>query len=690
MTTRLFAPRHLARCILLLLSLSLASVAFAQKRVAFVIGNNQYEGASQLTNPVNDATLLGNVLQQDLGFEVIRRTNVDRRGLNNLVLDIRDKSKGADVVIVYYSGHGVQGPGGNYLVPVDASIGTYDHIEGEALPAMNIVKALEGTNARVALLILDACRDYAYGNKSIASKGLMRMENLGNNMLVAYATQEGSTATEGRGGNSPYARALAEQLRRTSVPLLEGLDDVAESVRHETGNRQRPTRSGDLRVRTCLIDGKCDGSSAATTVAAARPPPRDVAAEDRALWAQIRDRSEPYLFLQYQLRFPNGDFLEAARRKSGPVAKSRSGCGLREYSLPADIDMEWSGDCRDGLADGRGVKRYTRAGVKLVEWSGALQRGIPTGNWEGVFSSGGTNGRKSMTISFNAAGDVNRVQAFAMNNGVRYEGETDATLASQLGQPDGIGTMWFADGGRYEGAWVKNQRTGQGTLFYPPSTSPEAPLKYTGEFKDGAPSGQGTMVRVSGASYTGGWVNGRRSGRGRLVFTDGGIFEGDFVDDRRNGQGVLTFPRKPAPDSMATYSGSFKDDMFHGQGTMTLANGGTYVGTWANGKRDGKGRLVMPDGYTYDGDWVADKRSGNGVLTPSKNNTPGALTSYTGEFRDDLATGRGTLTYGNGASYRGEVVNMRAHGIGEVRRPDGTTASGRFDQSRNVSEGPIR
>ena len=97
--------------------------------------------------------------------------------------------------------------------------------------------------------------------------------------------------------------------------------------------------------------------------------------------------------------------------------------------------------------------------------------------------------------------------------------------------------MVFADGSVYEGDWINRQRTGQGVQFFLKSSVLGAPIKYTGEFKDGTFSGFGTMLQVSGISYTGTWTHGRRNGRGKLVFADGAIYEGDFVDDRRTGRG---------------------------------------------------------------------------------------------------------------------------------------------------------
>jgi len=663
----------------------------AQRRVALVIGNNAYEGSAKLSNPVNDSLLLGEMLQRDLGFEVIRRKDLDRRGMFDAVNEIAELGRGADAVVVYYSGHGVQGPGGNFLLPTDEKISAYEHIRRDALPVSELVSALQNTGARVALLILDACRNFAFGEKS-AIKGLARPEYGSSNLLVAYATQEGSTITEGpTGGTSAYARALTEQFRRTELPLLEALDEVAETVKRETLNRQRPTRTGDMKVRTCLIQGRCvAGVIQESSRVVAPPNVHDIKDEDTEYWRQIVDQQKPYLFLQYQIRFPNGKSLETARMKVGSALKSKSGCALREFNLSLEVEFDWSGNCKDGLADGVGTKTYYRAGLKMLEWVGTLDRGLPTGTWKGTAFSTGAKAAKSITISFLADGNISPSQSFTLNDGTRYDGNTDATLASQIGNPNGKGKMIFVDGGVYEGDWVNKQRTGQGVLIFPTRNVPGASVKYTGEFKEGAFSGFGTLLQTSGVSYVGSWNNGLRNGRGKVVFADGGTYEGDFVNDRRTGRGVLTFPPKDNPDAAMTYVGEFKDAIFQGEGTMTFKSGAVYVGNWLNGKRYGRGRYSAPNGETYDGDWLEDQKSGHGTHILARTNNPEALVRYVGDFSENSPNGRGTLTWGNGAVYIGEVQNGRAHGNGELRRPDGSTVKGQFDKTRNIADGPLR
>ena len=103
-----------------------AAPALAQdhplRGVALVIGQSDYSGLlPKLTNPKNDARAIDNLLG-DLGFDVTRVLDGDGKKLSNEIADFEDAAKNADVALVYYSGHGIEAGGENYLVPIDADL----------------------------------------------------------------------------------------------------------------------------------------------------------------------------------------------------------------------------------------------------------------------------------------------------------------------------------------------------------------------------------------------------------------------------------------------------------------------------------------------------------------------------------------------------------------------------------------
>ncbi|MFZ4535480.1 MAG: SUMF1/EgtB/PvdO family nonheme iron enzyme [Propionivibrio sp.] len=294
-------------CSLLILQ---APLVHAAKRIAFVIGNANYASETPLKNPLRDVALLAGVMRQELGFdEVIEKKDLTRAQLFDLVNEIGRKSKGADAVVVYYSGHGMRGPGGNYLIPVDARISEEEHVRRDGIAAGDLVEVLKDSNARVALLILDACRDSPYTKRSKGTaKGLTRMNVNGGNILVAYATTENNTADDGAAANSPYARALAENLRDRTKPLLAQLDGVRRQVRDNTAGKQNPTREGDLEVNVYLINPTI-------TVNAAPPPARghSEAEIEQSAWEAAQKSATTAAYGAYLQEYPKGRYASAAR-----------------------------------------------------------------------------------------------------------------------------------------------------------------------------------------------------------------------------------------------------------------------------------------------------------------------------------------------------------------------------------------
>ena len=98
-----------------------SDAALAEKRVALVIGNSAYENVARLGNPANDATAMTTILKE-AGFDVDSRRNLKIGDMRRVFRDFADKSRDADVAVVYYAGHGIEVDGANYLIPVDAAL----------------------------------------------------------------------------------------------------------------------------------------------------------------------------------------------------------------------------------------------------------------------------------------------------------------------------------------------------------------------------------------------------------------------------------------------------------------------------------------------------------------------------------------------------------------------------------------
>src|SRR5579871_5187538 len=93
--------------------------AFAEKRIALVIGNSAYERAPRLANPVNDATAMSGMFKS-AGFDTVElKLDVKAADMRRALRDFADDARYADVAIIYFAGHGIEIQGINYLVPTD-------------------------------------------------------------------------------------------------------------------------------------------------------------------------------------------------------------------------------------------------------------------------------------------------------------------------------------------------------------------------------------------------------------------------------------------------------------------------------------------------------------------------------------------------------------------------------------------
>ena len=300
--------------------LALAASAYADKRVALVIGNSGYQSVQTLTNPTKDAAAVSAALQR-LGFTVRNETDIGFDAMRRALKDFAGASAGADFAVIYYAGHGMEIGGENYLVPTDAKLATDVDVPYEAIPLNLALGAVEGARG-TRLIILDACRNNPFlakmqvGSKSRSiSRGLARIEpEFGT--LIAYAAKEGTTADDGDVEHSPFTKAILEHIEEPGIDVEFLFREVRDSVLSQTNGGQEPYTSGSLPGKTVLL------SPAKEPAPAAPPPPpsppiaadngNEIAAEV-AFWNTIKDSGDRGLLEPYLSQYPNGRFATLAK-----------------------------------------------------------------------------------------------------------------------------------------------------------------------------------------------------------------------------------------------------------------------------------------------------------------------------------------------------------------------------------------
>ncbi len=224
------------------------SVNTQGKRVALVIGNAKYR-FSPLNNPVNDATDMAASLRS-VGFDVIEVKDATLKQMREATRRFADKLEVSDVGLVYYSGHGIEVKGKNYLIPVNADIRREYEVVDQAFDASNLLRMMEslqsGTKKRVNILIVDACRnnDLPKSWRSTNS-GLARMDAPAGS-FISFATAPGQVASDGQGRNSPYTKHLLNALKQPNVPIEQVFKQVRRNVMDETGGEQVPWENSSL------------------------------------------------------------------------------------------------------------------------------------------------------------------------------------------------------------------------------------------------------------------------------------------------------------------------------------------------------------------------------------------------------------------------------------------------------------
>jgi uncharacterized caspase-like protein len=291
------------------------SYALAQKRVALVIGNSSYQHPATLQKSAGDAAAVARMLK-DADFAVSLHQNVGTFEFKLAIRDFGEAAKQAEMVAVYYSGHGLTVGSSGYLIPVDATLLTDLEIEDQTVSLDRLLHEIEerSRDAKLRLVVLDACRDNPFltSMKSLRTdtRRERRPTNLshpgfrpGDRMLVAYPCKRGQTAEEGPGEHSPFAQALIHNMTAPGLDIRLAFGRIRDHVLRASNNKQEPFVYGSLGGSlVAIVPG-------AQQAAAADPA---VIKLDYELVSKIGTRQAFGIFLQ---TYETGYYAELARAK---------------------------------------------------------------------------------------------------------------------------------------------------------------------------------------------------------------------------------------------------------------------------------------------------------------------------------------------------------------------------------------
>jgi uncharacterized caspase-like protein len=307
--------------------------AFADKRVALVIGNSAYQKVARLPNPANDAAAVAAMFKA-AGFETVEsKLNLPANDLRKALREFGARSRDADVAVVYYAGHGIELDGTNYLIPVDATLETDADVLDETVPLDRVLFAVEPAK-QLRLVILDACRDNPFARtmkRTIAARsvgrGLAKVEPTSPNTMIAFAAKAGSTASDGDSSNSPFAAALVVYLPKPGLDLRRAFGFVRDDVLKSTGNKQEPYVYGSLGGNDVpLVPAK-------PVATGPQADPQAAVRRDYELALQLATRDGWEAFLS---QYPNGFYANLAKGQLKKIAAEETRAAAAEKARLAE------------------------------------------------------------------------------------------------------------------------------------------------------------------------------------------------------------------------------------------------------------------------------------------------------------------------------------------------------------------
>jgi uncharacterized protein (TIGR02145 family) len=220
---------------------------YDQKKFALVIGIRSYQFVPPLQNSVNDATDMAAILKQK-GFQVIELYDPQtKRELRDAIRKYFDQLVNEKNVIglLYYSGHGMQVDGTNYLIPTQANPQIKADLEDQCLNMDYVMQAIEQAGNTLNIFILDACRNNPFRSFSRSGEKGLSMINTPKGSYIVYATKPGSVASDGIGRNGLFTSKLLQYINSRGLNIEQVFKRVAADVALESNDTQRPWIASD-------------------------------------------------------------------------------------------------------------------------------------------------------------------------------------------------------------------------------------------------------------------------------------------------------------------------------------------------------------------------------------------------------------------------------------------------------------
>ena len=634
-----------------------APCATAAERVALLIGNNNYSN-TPLRNAANDAKDLGEALKE-LGFQIIVKENASRREMIEAIREFDKALEGATTALFFYAGHAMQFKERNYLIPIDAAMGSEEDVTFFSVEVAQIFDRMDRARTRFNFIILDACRDNPFAASfKVSSAGLAQMSSP-SGTLIAYATSPGSVAADGFGRNGIYTKHILQNIRMPDLPVEIMFKRVREGVERETRKLQTPWDSSSLKGDFAF---NATGRAAPTAAApAGGGPSADVTLQiEREFWVSVRDSNRPEDIRAYLDKYPNGNFAPLARNRLDGLVRPGARNAPRD---PAPEPTAATPRPAQAPPEPPAVKSPEPAQAKADK--PAVVAAAPETAPSAAPPSEAVPPPAATITPPPAVAPATATPAPAVTPPKPKE---DPLPGREIAP--GVREVVFADGAIYRGAMRGASLHGKGEYV-------SKAFKYQGEFLEGLKHGNGVYVWDNGDRYDGTFAQDRPDGRGKYHFANGDSYEGEVKGGVIAGRGTYT------TQSGDTFEGSFAEGKPHGVGVYRFANGDRYEGEMNQGRLQGKGRYISKAGERIEAPFRDGKAQGIGTYLFANGDR------YEGEIANGILSGQGVYHYKSGMRYEGEVRQGQPEGKGIFWFADGSRFEGTFENGLARAKGEI-
>jgi uncharacterized caspase-like protein len=212
------------------------------ERKALIIANSIYDKVT-LNNAIADADSVQAVLQR-MDYRVNRHNNLSISGFIAAVDSFATKLSANDEAVVYYSGHGTNFGGVNYLVPTRTNLGLTQIFSKTSYSLNTLANKIK--HARSSIIILEASKTWGTSTAKAVSKPFVSMSAASPKQVIFSAASPNKSVQNTQLPYSAFTKALLDRITSSGEGINTIFPQVVTDIRTLSGGTQVPWLSGTI------------------------------------------------------------------------------------------------------------------------------------------------------------------------------------------------------------------------------------------------------------------------------------------------------------------------------------------------------------------------------------------------------------------------------------------------------------